>query len=100
MSRADKVNSPPSEDGLQRFGYRQEFRRKLKRFASFAVVFSFISVTAGIFTVYGSELNWGGPLGIWTWPIVVLGQGVVALVFNTSHLRDLVPFMAEVKSAI
>lgn len=87
MSRADKVNSPPSEDGLQRFGYRQEFRRELKRFASFAVVFSFISVTTGIFTVYGSELNWGGPLGIWTWPIVVLGQGVVALVFAALAAR-------------
>src|SRR6266852_1857357 len=92
MWREENVKSPPSEDVLpedvlQRFGYRQEFRRELKRFASFAVVFSFMSITTGIFTVYGSELNWGGPLGIWTWPIVVLGQGVVALVFAALAAR-------------
>jgi amino acid transporter len=87
MSRTDKVKSLPSEEIYQRFGYRQEFRRELKRFASFAVVFSFISITTGIFTVYGSELNWGGPLGIWTWPIAMLGQGVVALVFAALAAR-------------
>ena len=81
MSRVDRVHNPPSEDILQRFGYRQEFRRELKRFASFAIVFSFLSVTTGIFTTYGSLLNWGGPLGAWTWLISVLGQVVVALVF-------------------
>jgi hypothetical protein len=69
MSHADHVPAPPSEEELQRFGYRQEFRRELKRFTSFAFVFSFISITTGIFTTYGSVLNWGGPLGIWTWPL-------------------------------
>src|SRR6266851_8685410 len=81
MWREETVNGPRSEDVLQRFGYRQEFRRELKRFTSFAVVFSFISITTGIFTLYGSVLNWGSPLGVWTWPIDVLGQVVVALVF-------------------
>jgi amino acid transporter len=81
MPHADRAEDPPAEDVLRSFGYRQEFQRKLKRFASFAVVFSFISITTGIFTVYGSELNWGGPLGVWTWPIVVLGRALVALVF-------------------
>ena len=60
MSRPGHLPAPPSEEELQRFGYRQEFRRELKRFTSFAVVFSFISVTTGIFTTYGSLLNWGG----------------------------------------
>ena len=63
MSRVDHANSPPSEDVLQPFGYRQEYKRELKRFASFAVVFSFISITTGIFTTYGSVLNWGGRWG-------------------------------------
>ena len=75
MSRADSMPVSSSEEELQRFGYRQEFRRDFKRFTSFAIVFSFISVTTGIFATYGSVLNWGGPLGIWTWPISVLGQG-------------------------
>ncbi len=87
MWREETVNGPRSEDVLQRFGYRQEFRRELKRFTSFAVVFSFISITTGIFTTYGSVLNWGGPLGVWTWPIDVLGQVVVALVFAALAAR-------------
>ena len=87
MSRADHVPDSSSEEELQRFGYRQEFRRELKRFTSFAIVFSFISVTTGIFTTYGSLLQWGGPLGIWTWPLSVLGQEVVALVFAALAAR-------------
>jgi len=70
-----------NESSLERFGYKQEFKRELKRFASFAVGFSFISITTGIFTTYGSVLNWGGPLGVWTWPLVIVGQLFVALVF-------------------
>ena len=63
MSREETGNGHPSEDVLHRFGYRQEFRRELKCFASFVVVFSFISISTGIFRLYGSVLNWGGPLG-------------------------------------
>ncbi|HYK86696.1 MAG TPA: amino acid permease, partial [Ktedonobacteraceae bacterium] len=66
---------------LQKFGYQQEFKRELKRFASFAVGFSFISITTGIFTTYGAVLVSSGPLGIWTWPIVIIGQLFVSLVF-------------------
>ena len=81
MAREENVNGPRSEDVLQRFGYRQEIRRELKHFASFAAVFSFMSITTGIFTTYGSVLNWGGPLGVWTWPIVVLGVSISNLEF-------------------
>ncbi len=81
MSLAEGSQSSYSEQVVAQSGYRQEFRRGLKRFASFAISFSFISITTGIFTTYGSVLNWGGPLGIWTWPLVVLGQLFVALVF-------------------
>ena len=80
MSTVD--NSRESADQtLEQFGYRPAFKRELKRFASFAVGFSFISVTTGIFTTYGTLLNSSGPIGIWTWPLVVLGQLFVALVF-------------------
>ncbi|HEU0003289.1 MAG TPA: amino acid permease, partial [Ktedonobacteraceae bacterium] len=70
-----------AEEAVQKFGYKQEYRRDLKRFASFAVGFSFISITTGIFTTYGSVLASSGPLGIWTWPVVIVGQLFVALVF-------------------
>ena len=81
MSLADNTQSFSEDQTLQKFGYQQEYKRELKRFASFAVGFSFISITTGIFTTYGSVLNWGGPLGIWTWPIVIVGQLFVSLVF-------------------
>jgi amino acid transporter len=81
MSLADNPQSGFAEEALQKYGYRQEYRREIKRFASFAVGFSFISITTGIFTTYGAVLNWGGPLGIWTWPLVIIGQVFVSLVF-------------------
>jgi amino acid transporter len=39
------------------------------------------SITTGIFTTYGSVLNSSGPLDIWTWPVVIIGQLFVSLVF-------------------
>jgi len=72
---------------LEHFGYKEEFDRTLHRFASFAIGFSFISITTGIFTTYGSVLNSSGPLGIWTWPIVIVGQTMVALVFGALASR-------------
>ncbi len=81
MSVIDNRHGEEAEQTLVKYGYRQEFRRELKRFASFAVGFSFISITTGIFSTYGGVLNWGGPRGIWTWPFVVVGQLFVSLVF-------------------
>jgi len=81
------VDSRGDEEQLAHFGYRQEFRRELPRFASFAIGFSFISITTGIFTTYGAVLNWGGPAGIWTWPVVIGGQILVALVFGALAAR-------------
>src|SRR6266700_3417055 len=81
MSLTYNTQSFSEDQTLQKFGYQQEYKRELKRFASFAVGFSFISITTGIFSTYGGLLNWGGPLGIWTWPIVAIGQLFVALVF-------------------
>lgn len=72
---------------IEHFGYREEFQRTLRRFASFAIGFSFISITTGIFTTYGSVLASSGPLGIWTWPIVIVGQTMVALVFGALASR-------------
>lgn len=66
---------------LARFGYTQRFVRSLRGFDSFAVGFSFISVTTGIFTTFGFLLREAGPRGIWTWPLVVVGQTLVAMVF-------------------
>jgi len=77
------------DDELETFGYRQQFVRSLRHFESFAVAFSFISITTGIFTTYSFALTTAGPRAIWTWLIVVAGQACVALVYGA--LSNLVP---------
>lgn len=69
------------DEVLRRFSYRSELKRTLGWFASFAVAFSFISITTGIFTNFSFVLSTGGPAAIWTWPIVAIGQLLVAAVF-------------------
>src|ERR1022692_3707515 len=72
---------------LRQFGYKQQFVRSLRNFESFAVAFSFISITTGIFTTYGFALTTGGPRAIWTWLIVAAGQALVALVYGALAAR-------------
>ena len=45
-----------SED-LARFGYSQELKRSLGLFSSFAVAFSYISPSTGIFTLFALGLT-------------------------------------------
>jgi amino acid transporter len=61
-------------------GTEPELKRTLGSFQVFAISFAFISVAVGIFGTYDDLLRTGGPLGIWLWPIVACGQGLVALV--------------------
>ncbi|HEV7364381.1 MAG TPA: amino acid permease [Gemmatimonadales bacterium] len=66
---------------LAKFGYKQELKRALGTFSSFAVAFSYISPSTGIFTLYALGLGFLGPAFFWTWPLVFLGQFLVALNF-------------------
>ncbi|HEV2451621.1 MAG TPA: amino acid permease [Streptosporangiaceae bacterium] len=66
---------------LARFGYRQELKRSLGVFSSFAVAFSYISPSTGIFTLFALGLTTLGGVFIWTWPVVALGQFIIALNF-------------------
>ena len=43
------------------FQYKQELRRTIRRFGSFAVAFSFISITTGIFANYELVIDGSGP---------------------------------------
>src|SRR2546421_11166356 len=72
---------------LAQYGYKQELRRSLGLGSSFAVAFSYISPSTGIFTLFALGLTTLGGVFIWTWPVVALGQFVVALNFAevTSH---------------
>ena len=66
---------------LAKFGYKQELKRALGTFSSFAVAFSYISPSTGIFTLYALGLAFIGPVFFWTWPLVFAGQLLVALNF-------------------
>ncbi|MDR6998930.1 amino acid permease [Neobacillus niacini] len=64
---------------LASLGYNQELKRNLNFFSNFAIAFSFISATTGIFGLFGTGLSTGGPAFIWSWPVVFMGQLFVAL---------------------
>lgn len=61
--------------------------RELGWYASFSVAFGFVSIATGIFTTYGAVLATSGPRGIWAWPISVIGQLSIALVFGALAAR-------------
>jgi amino acid transporter len=70
------------------WGYRQEFPRIVRFIQSFAVGFSEISITAGIFGTLGVVLLSSGPLGAWaSWTISGVGFTLVALVYATLSSR-------------
>jgi amino acid transporter len=48
--------------------------------SSLSISISCMCITAGIFTVFAYSLGTVGPAFIWTWPIVAVGQILVALV--------------------
>lgn len=61
-------------------GYEPELQRTLGSFQVFAISFAFISVAVGIFGTYDNVLKNSGPVGIWLWPVVAVGQTLIALV--------------------
>ena len=75
-------STSPNGDTVKAPGYQDTLERSTGRFASFAVAFAFVSIATGIFTTYGSVLKSSGPLGIWTWPFVIVGQLAVALLLG------------------
>jgi len=76
------------EAELAQFGYKQELKRSLGLFSSFAVAFSYISPTTGIFALFALGLSTIGGVFFWSWPIVAAGQFLIALTFAevSSHI--------------
>ena len=83
MSASTPVSSGSERDSadLAQFGYQQELKRSLGTFSSFAVAFSYISPSTGIFTLFFLGLITIGGAFIWTWPVVALGQFIIAVNF-------------------
>jgi urea carboxylase system permease len=80
---ADVAPTGSSHDGdsLAGFGYKQQLDRSLGRFASFAAGVSYISILTGTFQLFYFGFGAGGPAYVWSWPVVFVGQLMVALCF-------------------
>lgn len=70
-----------SDDAIAEFGYAQRLERSLGAFATFAAGVSFISILTGCFQLFYFGYGAGGPAYWWTWPVVFVGQVLVALCF-------------------
>ncbi len=79
---------------LEKFGYKQELRRALGVYSSFAVAFSYISPSTGIFTLFILGIALAGPFFWWSWPIVVIGQLIIA--FNFAEVSSHFPVAGSV----
>lgn len=76
-----KLHEAQNEEARANLGdYRQELKRTLGSFQVFAISFAFISVAVEIFGTFDEVLVTAGPVGIWLWVIVAVGQTFVALV--------------------
>ena len=81
MAQSNLSQNQKDEALLRKFGYAQELQRTLGFLSNFAVAFSYISVSTGTFSLFALGLAAGGPAFFWTWPIVAVGQFLVALNF-------------------
>ncbi len=80
---ATVTGEPTATDSqeLAGFGYKQELDRSLGSFSSFAAGFSYISILTGVTALFGLAYGFAGPGVWWTWPVVIIGQSLVALCF-------------------
>jgi urea carboxylase system permease len=95
VAHVETPHEPASDEHeLARFGYTQELKRSLGLFSSFAVAFSYISPSTGIFALFALGLSTIGGVFFWSWPIVAVGQFVIALSF--AELSSHVPVAGSV----
>jgi amino acid transporter len=94
MSNQETDQAARDTADLERFGYKQELKRDLHTFSSFAVAFSYISPSTGIFTLFFLGIAAAGAFLFWTWPLVALMQFVVAL--NFAELSSHFPIAGSV----
>lgn len=66
---------------LAEFGYKPELKRTLGNFHTFAAGISYISILTGTFQLFYFGYGTGGPAYWWSWPMVFIGQFMVALCF-------------------
>lgn len=79
MAQAARDNGN-DERVLSSFGYTPELKRTLKPWAVVGISFSFMSITTSIYTAFGFGLGKFGTASILFWPIVLVGQLLVAMI--------------------
>lgn len=72
---------------LSQFGYKEELRRTMGGYSSFALAFSMISVTTTVFTLFAQPFQTIGGIAIWLWLPVILGVLVLAAVYGHLAVR-------------
>lgn len=70
-----------ADHGMGEFGYTPSLERSIGKFASFATGISYISILTGTFQLFYFGFLNGGPAYWWSWPMVFVGQLMVALCF-------------------
>jgi urea carboxylase system permease len=68
-------------------GYEQELHRGVGSFSSFAAGFSFVSILTTVLQLFGLGFALGGASFFWAWPLVFVGQLLVALCFSELAAR-------------
>ncbi|MEV0603806.1 APC family permease [Streptomyces sp. NPDC050315] len=66
---------------MAEFGYKPELKRTLGNFHTFAAGISYISILTGTFQLFYFGFGFGGPAYWWSWPMVFVGQLMIALSF-------------------
>ena len=79
--RAPAADRTDDDDSLAEFGYKPELKRTLGNFHTFAAGISYISILTGTFQLFYFGVAFGGPAYWWSWPMVFVGQLMVALCF-------------------
>ncbi len=72
---------------LEKFGYKQDLKRSMKKFSSFAISFSLISILTGISANFHYGYTQVQSFIIFSWLLVLFGQFLVALVMSDLAVR-------------
>lgn len=89
--RTEAITNAASADteDLEAFGYDPKLRRAIGPLASFAVAFSMISVSTGVFALFAGPYTTVGGWGIWLWLPVALGLMCICGVY--AHIGARIP---------
>ncbi|MFD7168311.1 APC family permease [Streptomyces violascens] len=74
-------DSSDHDAALTELGYKPGLKRTLGNFHTFAAGISYISILTGTFQLFYFGVSFAGPGYWWSWPMVFLGQLMVALCF-------------------